>query len=207
MTRSLTMLRPFGLFRFCLWIIPGLFALAAAWGLQSQPHGNWLVQVSCSGMAYTSNSGAGAIGDNGATVNNLGMSVAYPSSRDLSTLSTGAGLSSTGLIWAKIESNMWMQNGNGARTGGLGFANAQLTMHFTWQPTNNDPVACPPLSFSPVLSSQPFRFTSGALPAPWGNVHCAYSAAICQEPGQGNQDIFGSGIYYIPLSGYGTGYC
>ena len=39
-----------------------------------------------------------------------------------------------------------------------------------------------PLAFSPQIDSAPFRYQTGALPPPWGNINCAYSMAVRQEP-------------------------
>lgn len=38
-----------------------------------------------------------------------------------------------------------------------------------------------PLSFSPQVSSQPFRTRLGPLPPPWGNLHCTYSIALRED--------------------------
>jgi YD repeat-containing protein len=56
-----------------------------------------------------------------------------------------------------------------------------------------------PLSFSPVMSSQPYRFQSGALPAPWGNMYCYYSMILREEanPDLPNFDAFGLALRYL----------
>jgi RHS repeat-associated protein len=63
-----------------------------------------------------------------------------------------------------------------------------------------------PIAFSPVVTSQPFRQTAGAIPAPWGNLHCAYSLAVCREPANPNLDLFGGGLFYLPSPGAGGTY-
>ena len=50
-----------------------------------------------------------------------------------------------------------------------------------------------PLTFSPVVSSQPFRRFEGALPGPWGNLACAYSIALRHEE---NHDQNGALLSY-----------
>jgi len=52
-----------------------------------------------------------------------------------------------------------------------------------------------PMEFSPHVSSAPFRTAAGALPAPWGNMNCAYSLALKPDP---NFDIFGYGLVIDP---------
>ncbi|MCW3098461.1 MAG: repeat-associated core domain protein [Chthonomonadaceae bacterium] len=61
-----------------------------------------------------------------------------------------------------------------------------------------------PLAFSPTISSQPFRTQPGALPAPWGNVACAYSIAMCREANPANPDLDGQTELYIPTGSYGN---
>ncbi|MCW3052530.1 MAG: hypothetical protein JWN14_1700 [Chthonomonadales bacterium] len=61
-----------------------------------------------------------------------------------------------------------------------------------------------PLAFSPSISSQPFRNHAGALPAPWGNVNCAYSIAMNREATPANLDLDGQTQLYIPTGTYGN---
>ncbi len=58
-----------------------------------------------------------------------------------------------------------------------------------------------PLSFSPVVQSQQFRFQVGALPAPWGNLQCAYSISLKQEPNPPNYDLPASALLFAPTWG------
>ena len=61
-----------------------------------------------------------------------------------------------------------------------------------------------PLAFSPTISSQPFRKQAGALPAPWGNIACAYSIAMRREPNPPNPDLDGQSEIYVPSGVYGN---
>jgi len=58
-----------------------------------------------------------------------------------------------------------------------------------------------PLSFSPMVDSAPFRFQAGALPPPWGNIHCFYSIALNKEPTTPNPDLDGLLLLYQPSPG------
>src|SRR5579884_1907540 len=71
-----------------------------------------------------------------------------------------------------------------------------------WRPTH-DPTFTRwlPLSFAPLITSQPFRTQSGALPAPWGNANCYYSLTLRQEPSNPNLDLEGYGVSYLPSAG------
>ena len=55
-----------------------------------------------------------------------------------------------------------------------------------------------PLSFSPTANSQVFRNHSGALPAPWGNLNCAYSIALRPESATPNLDLSGVSLFSAP---------
>jgi len=61
-----------------------------------------------------------------------------------------------------------------------------------------------PLAFSPTISSQPFRNQPGALPAPWGNIACAYSISMQREPNPPNQDLDGQSQIFVPTGPYGN---
>ena len=55
-----------------------------------------------------------------------------------------------------------------------------------------------PLTYSPVVSSQPVRNMAGSLPAPWGNVSCLYSINLHRE---NNVDVNGGFLRYLIPSG------
>ncbi|HLK56468.1 MAG TPA: hypothetical protein VKU00_07885, partial [Chthonomonadaceae bacterium] len=61
-----------------------------------------------------------------------------------------------------------------------------------------------PLSFSPQVSSQPFRFQPGALPPPWGNIYGVYGMTLRQEPSTPNLDLDGLAQLYRPNQGGGA---
>ncbi|MDX1933262.1 MAG: hypothetical protein SFU56_11700, partial [Capsulimonadales bacterium] len=55
-----------------------------------------------------------------------------------------------------------------------------------------------PLTFSPVVSTMPFRRANNSLPDLWGNLHCAYSLRVFREK---NKDVNGTGNYYSSYDG------
>lgn len=58
-----------------------------------------------------------------------------------------------------------------------------------------------PLSFSPLVQSQQFRFQAGTLPAPWGNLQSTYAINLKQEPTPPNYDLPGNAQLFAPTLG------